>query len=55
PDTQKGLEDWKEDMVAWGRKHGRNAWFSEHTVMPLKPGTAPVNSGECFKCGKAGH
>ncbi|KIO11495.1 hypothetical protein M404DRAFT_83247, partial [Pisolithus tinctorius Marx 270] len=42
-------------LAAWTAKHGEMSRITEHTPYPLKPGTAMVCSGECFRCGTHGH
>lgn len=37
------------------KTHGLGTRITESTPYPLRPGTAPVNSGECFTCGHTGH
>ncbi|KAJ3817696.1 hypothetical protein F5880DRAFT_1627410 [Lentinula raphanica] len=54
PDTEEGRRSWEQDIREWARRFGQNMRFSDQTVMPLTPGTAPVCSGECFRCGR-GH
>ncbi|KAF8808478.1 hypothetical protein BYT27DRAFT_7097064 [Phlegmacium glaucopus] len=39
----------------WMRNYGPGTKVTEKTPYPLRPGTAPVNSGECFTCGQVGH
>jgi hypothetical protein len=55
PDIVKGRQAHKEQQLEWARKHGVTAWVTEDTPYQLHPGTAPVCSGECFRCGKVGH
>ena len=45
----------KAQQLAWAAQHGANRWVTEMTPYPLRPGTAPINSGECFNCGIVGH
>ncbi|KAJ3840637.1 hypothetical protein F5878DRAFT_518538, partial [Lentinula raphanica] len=52
PDTEEGRKSWEQDIREWARRFGQNVRFSDQTVMPLTPGTAPVCSGECFRCGR---
>jgi hypothetical protein len=51
PATDAGRAAHKAQQLAWAAQHGTNGWVSETTPYPLRPGTAPVNSGECFNCG----
>ncbi|RXW18472.1 hypothetical protein EST38_g7385 [Candolleomyces aberdarensis] len=55
PDMVEGRQAHKEQQLEWARKHGATAWVTEDMPYPLRPGTAPVCSGECFRCGKVGH
>jgi hypothetical protein len=55
PDTVEGRQAHKEQQLEWARKHGATAWVTEDTPYPLRPGTAPACSGECFRCGKVSH
>jgi hypothetical protein len=54
PPTSEGLSKYKAQVVAWtaANPSGRP---NEHRPYPLTPGTMPVGSGECWKCGLAGH
>lgn len=54
PDTDAGHRAHADQQQAWFRVHG-NVPVSVNTPYPLKPGRAPVNSGECFRCGVLGH
>ncbi|KIK11828.1 hypothetical protein PISMIDRAFT_65436, partial [Pisolithus microcarpus 441] len=42
-------------VVQWVRTHGKTARVVENTPFPLRPGTAMICSGECYKCGTHGH
>ncbi|KAF5329855.1 hypothetical protein D9611_013389 [Ephemerocybe angulata] len=55
PATEEGRRLHGLQQLAWVEKHGVNAWVDETTPYPLRPGTMPVNSGECFRCGMMGH
>ncbi|KAF5338191.1 hypothetical protein D9611_014610 [Ephemerocybe angulata] len=55
PATEEGRRLHGLQQLAWVEKHGVNAWVDETTPYPLRPGTMPVNSGECFRCGMSGH
>ena len=55
PDTQAGKLAHQGQQQMWAREHGAGTRVSELTPYPLRPGTAPVNSGECYKCGHTGH
>jgi hypothetical protein len=55
PDTQAGRQAHQAQQNEWVRLHGYGTRVTEKTPYPLRPGTAPVNSGECFTCGNLGH
>jgi hypothetical protein len=55
PDTQAGRQAHQAQQAEWVRKYGYGTRVTEKTPYPLRPGTAPANSGECFTCGNAGH
>ena len=55
PDTQPGCQAHQAQQAEWVRMHGYRTRVTEKTPYPLRPGTAPVNSGECFTCGQPGH
>ena len=52
PDTEAGRQ---AQQAEWIKTHGITAIVTENTPYPLRPGTCPVNSGECFTCGLLGH
>jgi hypothetical protein len=55
PDTEAGRQAHQAQQAEWARTHGLNARVTESTPYPLRPGTLPVDSGECFTCGYSGH
>jgi hypothetical protein len=55
PDTQAGRQAHQAQQADWVRTYGYGTRITEKTPYPLRPGTAPVNSGECFTCGQIGH
>lgn len=55
PDSQAGRQAHQAQQTEWVRVHGYGTRVTEKTPYPLRPGTAPVNSGECFTCGQVGH
>jgi hypothetical protein len=55
PDTQAGRLAHQAQQAEWARTYGYGTRVTEKTPYPLRPGTAPVNSGECFTCGQLGH
>ncbi|KAJ7176151.1 hypothetical protein C8R43DRAFT_1118677 [Mycena crocata] len=54
PDTEEGRRNHGAQQQQWYRVHG-NVDMSVNTPYPLRPGRAPLNSGECFRCGFTGH
>ena len=55
PDTQAGRQAHQAQQAEWVKTFGYGTRVTEKTPYPLRPGTAPVNSGECFTCGQQGH
>lgn len=55
PDTQAGRQAHQAQQAEWIKTYGYGTRVTEKTPYPLRPGTAPVNSGECFTCGHLGH
>lgn len=55
PDTDAGRKAHQAQQAEWARTHGANTFVTESTPYPLRPGTLPVGSGECFTCGLGGH
>ncbi|KIM37852.1 hypothetical protein M413DRAFT_76511 [Hebeloma cylindrosporum] len=55
PDTDAGRQAHQAQQADWAKTYGLGTRVSESTPYPLRPGTAPVNSGECFTCGYTGH
>ena len=55
PDTQAGRQAHQAQQAEWVKTFGYGTKVTEKTPYPLRPGTAPINSGECFTCGFTGH
>jgi len=55
PPTTAGRQAHQAQIMQWLSKYGENSRVNETTPYPLTPGTAPICSGECFKCGTHGH
>ncbi|KAJ7071901.1 hypothetical protein B0H15DRAFT_793145, partial [Mycena belliarum] len=53
-DTEAGRRAHADQQQEWHRTHGAIP-MTVNTPYPLRPGRAPVNSGECFRCGHQGH
>jgi hypothetical protein len=54
PDTAEGRAAYLDQLRAWKREFGTQR-ASERTGFPLRPGGAPVGSGECYQCGFTDH
>ncbi|KAJ7721126.1 hypothetical protein B0H16DRAFT_1603280 [Mycena metata] len=54
PDTDAGRLAHANQQQDWFQVHG-NVEMSVNTPYPLRPRRAPLNSGECFRCGLTGH
>ncbi|KAF5334523.1 hypothetical protein D9611_013825 [Ephemerocybe angulata] len=56
PNTTEGVAQYQEAIRLWEQVYppGRNADFTT-TSLPLQPGTDPIGSRECFRCGMKGH
>ncbi|KAJ7606290.1 hypothetical protein DFH06DRAFT_1019452 [Mycena polygramma] len=54
PDTEAGRRAHGDQQQEWFRAHG-NLEVSVARPYPLRPGRAPLNSGECFRCGGGDH
>src|SRR5271168_4288091 len=55
PDMEAGRQAHRAQQAEWVKAHGLTALVTETTPYPLRPGTCPVNSGECFTCSLQGH
>ncbi|KAF5374109.1 hypothetical protein D9615_008813 [Tricholomella constricta] len=55
PNTEAGRTAHQAQQRAWIEKHGAETKVTELTAYPLRPGTLPANSNECFGCGQSGH
>lgn len=53
--TPDGQNEYQRQVAEWERQHGPNAFVTIHTPYPLRPGTLPVGSNECWNCGTSGH
>jgi len=54
PDTATGWATYKAEITMWNRNNFGRAMY-ENRPYPLTPGTSPMVSGECFRCGHTGH
>jgi len=55
PDTTVGRSAYEDQLKQWFAKHGQTGRVTENTQFPLRPGSAMICSGECFRCGVHGH
>ena len=55
PDTPTGRQAHQAQQAEWVKTFRYGTKVTEKNPYPLRPGTAPVNSGECFTCGHPGH
>ncbi|TFY79474.1 hypothetical protein EWM64_g4536 [Hericium alpestre] len=55
PNTDTGRQAYRTQVDQWFRTHGSSTRISKETPFPLRPGSEPIGSGECYKCGKKGH
>lgn len=55
PNTQAGVNNYRDQCRAWLATYGANQKVNEITGFPLLPGGTPPGSGECYVCGKSGH
>jgi hypothetical protein len=55
PDTEAGRQAHQAQQNDWVKTYGLTALVTDLTPYPLRPGTYPVGSGECFTCGFTGH
>jgi len=55
PDTEAGRKAHQAQQTDWVKTYGPGTRVTEATPYPLRPGTAPVNAGECYTCGFTGH
>jgi hypothetical protein len=54
PDTPAGRAAYNTQITEWNANNPRQ-FVNELRPYPLSPGTSPVATGECWKCGKPGH
>jgi hypothetical protein len=56
PNNPEGLVNYNSQVTAWHATYGQNGKGPTETKLyPLSPGTVPVASGECWKCGRKAH
>lgn len=53
PDSDTGKQAYAQQVQEWHTAHGADAIPNSSRPYPLKPGTAPLGSRECFNCGLA--
>jgi hypothetical protein len=54
PKTPAGKVAYQAQVAKWSAQNGDRP-VNEMRPYPLSPGTSPVASGECWKCGYTGH
>ncbi|PPQ72578.1 hypothetical protein CVT25_006547 [Psilocybe cyanescens] len=54
PNTAAGRAAYQAQVVEWNSKNAGRP-VNETRPFPLSPGTSPVASGECWRCGHEGH
>ncbi|KAG6905708.1 hypothetical protein DXG01_001189 [Tephrocybe rancida] len=54
PNTPEGRNLYTAQLTEWTKKHG-NARPNETRPYPLRPGSLPVASNDCWGCGLSGH
>ena len=52
---EEGQKEYLAQLARWTAKHGEATRITELTPYPLKPGTAAICSGECYRCSTHGH
>ncbi|KAF8873067.1 hypothetical protein BD779DRAFT_1679411 [Infundibulicybe gibba] len=52
---QPDKDSYERQLREWKARFGENEKVSPRTGFPLRPGGAPLFSGECYQCGKTGH
>jgi hypothetical protein len=56
PKNTEGIAQYTAQILFWQSTYGQNGKGpNEMRPYPLTPGTVPVASGECWKCGHRGH
>ncbi|KAG1775750.1 hypothetical protein EV702DRAFT_1046647 [Suillus placidus] len=53
PDSDMGRQAYTQQIQEWHTQHGTKAIPNSQRPYPLKPGTSPIGSRECFNCGMA--
>ncbi|KAG1856825.1 hypothetical protein C8R48DRAFT_674798 [Suillus tomentosus] len=53
PDSEAGRQAYAQQVQDWSTQHGTEAAPNMTRPYPLKPGTSPLGSRECFNCGLA--
>ncbi|KAG1809233.1 hypothetical protein EV424DRAFT_1350077 [Suillus variegatus] len=53
PNSEAGKQAYAQQIQEWHAQHGTDAIPNSQRPYPLKPGTSPIGSRECFSCGMA--
>lgn len=51
PNSEAGKQAYTQQLQDWHAQHGTDAIPNSQRPYPLKPGTSPIGSCECFNCG----
>lgn len=51
PDSDAGRQAYAQQVQEWHSQYGTDAIPNSQRPYPLKPGTSPIGSRECFNCG----
>jgi hypothetical protein len=55
PMSDQGMREYGQQIKAWMERHPNTRLASWETGYPLRPGTKPVCSKECWQCGQGFH
>jgi hypothetical protein len=53
PNTREGNAAYQAQITEFRIKYGEDPFIRYDTPVPLKPGTSPLKSRECYRCGMA--
>ena len=55
PDNDTGRATYRKQLANWDTKHGSQTRVTEEIPYPLRPGTSPICTAECWNCSTNGH